>query len=66
MRKILNAGIKLIAVFVATLAACSKESEVPIGFYRAEGDLATVSVQDNNEMMITDPKEVSAAFTGTY
>lgn len=64
MRKILNTGIRLIAVlvFAATLAACLKDSEGSIGLYRAEGDLA----ENNNEMMITGPKEVSAAYTGTY
>lgn len=68
MRKVFNAGIKLIAVFmfVVTLAACSKDSKVSIGSYHADGDLAVVAVRENNEMMISGPEEVSAAFTGTY
>lgn len=65
MRKILDIGI-IVLVLVIMLTACSKVKEVPTGTYYADSDMAAITVLNNNEMMITGPKEVSAAFTGKY
>lgn len=65
MRKVFNIGIMTVAM-AAMLTACTAANEVQTGTYRADGDLASIIVQDNQVMMITGPKEVSAAFTGKY
>jgi hypothetical protein len=65
VQKIINIGIMVLAI-VIMLTACSKTSEVQIGTYRADGDMAAITVQDDNGMVIYGPKEVSAAWTGKY
>jgi len=63
--KSISVGI-IILVIVIMLTACTKVNEVPLGTYYEDGDMAAIIVQGDNEMMITGPKEVSAAFTGKY
>ena len=65
MRKLLIVSMVVFTVAL-TLTACSKANEVQVGTYHADNDMATVTVQEDGTMMITGPKEVSAAFTGKY
>lgn len=65
MKRIFNI-VLMILVIATMITACSSAKEVPVGTYIADGNLATVIVQDANEIMITGPLEVSAAFTGQY
>lgn len=65
MRKIIHV-VFMMMVIAAMLTACSSAKELPACIYVADGDLATVIIQNGNEMMVTGPKEVNAAFTGQY
>lgn len=56
----------LIMLVMIMFTACSNVKEVPNGTYIADEGKATIIVKNANEIMITGPKEISAAFTGKY
>lgn len=69
MRKPLLNGLitlTLTVIIAITLTACSKAKEVPTGLYYASDKRALVAVQDENQLMVAGPVEVSATFTGKY